>query len=151
MDLSNETVYNLIWPFPHCEDCNSHTSVDPWNTWSRFQQYSFMQALFQSPASRVTNIVSDECIIKSMMKFYGLTGRDWETGGDSSHVDWSRQTAGHPGAYTKLMLQRGPDVVRKVCSRSLFPSCLYWCCAMTHHYSQCGSPWYEALPATPLV
>ena len=52
--------------------------------------------------------------MKSMMRFYGLTGAEWETGGYSSHVDWSRQTAGHPGAYTRLMLRRGPDVVRKV-------------------------------------
>jgi hypothetical protein len=74
MDLHNETVYGLIWPFPHCEECKARTRVDHWFAWTRQQQYSFMEALFPSPASRFTNIVSDECVIKSMMIFYGLTG-----------------------------------------------------------------------------
>ena len=75
----------------------------------------YLVKIFPGSASRVVNIVSDECMIKSQLHFYGLTGPEWQTEGFSTHVDWGRaDNAGHPGSYTRPMLKTDPDYIRRV-------------------------------------
>ena len=190
------------------QDCSTDVRTQQWTSWSLEVQYQFLRALFPSTAARVTYSVSDECLIPSILSFYGLSGPTWQTlgaprppsplpapssplyvwcesvwrlcllcirgyvcsarhacmirvrprvctrvhacvhallqyrflgscvtrgvhanttvivrlrcsfaayvAGSSSHVDWRRQTNGHPGTYSHLMLQKGADVVRRV-------------------------------------
>jgi hypothetical protein len=124
MDLLNRAApfnkavdrpYNLPWPFPSCETCLVSVPKDPWQLWTSDVQLKYLSKIFPGSASRLVNIVSDECMIKSMLKFYGLTGPEWQTGGFSTHVDWTRANeGGHPGSYTKEMLRVDPDFIRRV-------------------------------------
>lgn len=107
--------YNIEWPLPNCAWCQSNTARDPWERWTMDQQVDFLYQIFPGAASRVVNIVSDECMVKSMMNFYGIKGPEWQTDAFSSHVDWARaNNGGHPGVYSQLMLQVDPDFIRRV-------------------------------------
>lgn len=109
--------YSLPWPLPSCEDgtaCTNATDA-PWEQWSEGRQMEYLVKLFPGSASRVVNVVSDECMIKSQLNFYGLTGPEWQTEGFSSHVDWGRADGfGHPGSYTRPMLVEDPAYIRRV-------------------------------------
>jgi hypothetical protein len=115
VDTSVDKPYNIDWPFNACARC----MVNPWNTpytlWNRDQQTAFLRFIFPGSASRIVNIVSDECMVKSLLNFYSVNGEEWQTDGFSSHVDWTRaNNGGHPGDYTQLMLQTDPDYIRQV-------------------------------------
>ena len=111
----DERPYNLDWPFEHCEDCREDVAAAPWQRWSMSQQAEYLTRFFPLPGSRLSNIVSDECMIKSMLALYGLDGPEWQTDGPASHVDWSRaDNHGHPGSYSAAALQFHPDGVRQV-------------------------------------
>lgn len=119
-DSSDDKPYNIDWPFPACAKCK----VNPWNTpydlWNPEQQMAFLRFIFPGAASRVVNIVSDECMVKSLLNFYEVNGPQWQTDGFSSHVDWTRaNNGGHPGDYTQEMLQTDPDYIRQVRHRCL--------------------------------
>jgi hypothetical protein len=111
----DERPYNLDWPFKHCETCKSDPAKVPWQQWSISQQAQYLTRLFPLPASRLINIVSDECMLKSMMAVYGVVEPLWQSGGASSHVDWSRaDNHGHPGSYGKAAVYFHPAGVREV-------------------------------------
>ena len=97
-----ETPYNIEWPFPACAMCNIDPWTAPWDLWNQDQQMEFLRFIFPGSASRIVNIVSDECMVKSQLNFYDIKGDEWQTHGFSSHVDWSRaNNGGHPGSYTR--------------------------------------------------
>lgn len=122
-----ERFYNLDWPFEHCADCpgdDEPVGMDPhpWKNWSISRQGHYLTRYFPLPGSRVINIVSDECMLTSMMSVHGVVAPKWQSDGFSSHVDWSRADAqGHPGSYSKAALELyGNDVVQV---RSPFSLC----------------------------
>ena len=134
----NDRPYNIDWPFPHCRACvdddppppqlssneasnfedglgNSSESAGPlWTQWSLNKQAKYLIKLFPLPGSRLINIVSDECMIKSMLAAYDMVGDQWQSEGASSHVDWGRaDNHGHPGLYSSAALGMHPRGVRK--------------------------------------
>ena len=90
----------------------------PWARWSIAKQAQYLARLFPLPGSRVMNVVSGECMIKSMLAAYGLVGEEWQTEGGSSHVDWARaDDSGHPGSYAKAAIDFDAAGVRQVGTR----------------------------------
>lgn len=119
----NARPYSLPWPLPCCASgaCRNASrdaaalAAVPWAQWSEGEQMEALVKLFPGSASRVVNVVSDECMIKSQLNFYGLVGPEWQTEGFSTHVDWSRSdNAGHPGSFSRPMLIEDPGYIRRV-------------------------------------
>lgn len=123
-----ERPYNIPWPFPHCRGDACEAPGDalppldgerPWERWAIETQQDYLFRVFGSPASRVTNIVSDECLIKTALRFYGLDGAGWQSDTFVTHVDWSRADQfGHPGAYSLAAIVADAAFVRRVRRRS---------------------------------
>lgn len=118
-DTAVDKPYNIEWPFPACPQCRTDPWKTPWELWNYIQQMEFLRFIFPGSASRIVNIVSDECMVKSQLNFYAVSGEEWQTHGYSSHVDWTRaNNGGHPGSYTQLMLQTDPWYIRQVCLKT---------------------------------
>ena len=84
-----------------------------------------LKKLLPYPQARHVNVVSDACMVNSVLGAYGLVGPQWQTGSTITHADWSRPMNGHPGAYTREALQLHPRGVMRVrtpscCCRSYF-------------------------------
>jgi hypothetical protein len=109
------------WPFPHCEECDeTFRFASPWWQWPEWRQKEVLERLFPQVAARKFKLVSDEFIIASTLSFYNLTGPNWQTGGTSSHVDWSHALGdGHPGEYDKSAILDDPGALVQVCAPTL--------------------------------
>ena len=135
--VTDNRPYNIDWPFDFCnetrcpddDDADSsgpvaavaaangaqNTTKPPWSRWSINKQAKYLIRLFPLPGSRLINIVTDECMLKSVLTAYGLLAPEWQSEGGSSHVDWGRADAhGHPGSYSQAAVRLFPDGVRAV-------------------------------------
>jgi hypothetical protein len=109
-------------PAPEAMHTSANATAGPaWAHWSLRRQARYLIRLFPLPGSRLINIVSDECMLKSMLTAYDLVAPEWQSEGGSSHVDWSRaDDHGHPGVYSRAAVQLHPSGIRAVrtCARS---------------------------------
>jgi hypothetical protein len=114
VNITEEMSWGLTWPFEFCNYCGANW-MSPFETWTLDNQLRAMWTVFQRFNALVSNIVSDEAIAKTTLRFYGLDGPDLATGSESSHVDWSRANdGGHPGVYSNAMLDLDPTFIRRV-------------------------------------
>lgn len=123
-DDNGDRFYNLPWPFPHCRGCPGDDEdatapvgdgAHPWHRWSVRRQGGHLTRLFPLPGSRIINVVSDECMLKTMLAAHGLVAPRWQSDGFSSHVDWSRtDDQGHPGTYDRNVIELFPAALQQV-------------------------------------
>jgi hypothetical protein len=114
VDSTKELPWGMDWPWEYCTDCGDSQS-EPFERWSLDRQSDALFGVFHPFPAFLVNIVSDESLIKSTLRFYDLESRSTVTETDSTHVDWTRgPNGGHPGVYHGDMLAVDPTFIRKV-------------------------------------
>jgi hypothetical protein len=109
-----QNMHHVEWPFPHCNTCSQGSGS--WRMWPGSKQWWILRKFFPRPQTWGMRLVSDEFYWSTTMAFYNLTGEDWQTGADLTHVDWSRGHGdGHPGDYGLVTLLHQSEGLRKVC------------------------------------
>jgi hypothetical protein len=108
-----QNMHHMKWPFPHCNNCSAGSGA--WRMWhQKKQRWIISRFIPRSPTWRM-RLVSEEMSWGTALAFYNLTGDDWQTGGDLTHVNWAdKQMAGHPGDYSLDSLLHEPEGLRKV-------------------------------------